>query len=206
MTDPHRHAVAAVAACLAAGLLLAACSKSTPAAQTTSAVQTRAAATDATSVAATNAASAQATTAATATDTTSAAAPTGTSGAANAHPGSACALVTIDEVTAAAGKTMHMTGDGGNICAFSAVDDPSFLIYLQIYGDVSSMALLKEVEPGSEHLAGLGDDAFWNATTGTVFVQTGTRAFSVVSPSLSGTPDAIKAKMLTLAKAALGRF
>ena len=61
MTDPHRHTGAAVAACLAAGLLLAACSKSTPAAQTTSAVQTTAAATDATSDAATNAASAQAT-------------------------------------------------------------------------------------------------------------------------------------------------
>src|SRR5664279_3912386 len=89
MTDPHRHTVAAVAACLAAGLLLATCSKSTPAAHTTSAVQTTAAATDAPSVAATNAASAKAT-------------PPAASPAASGHL-HACLLVSEQDATTALG-------------------------------------------------------------------------------------------------------
>lgn len=97
MTDPHRHTVAALAACLAAGLLLIACSKSTPAAHTTSAAQTTAAATDATSGAATNAASAEA-----------------RAPAASAAGGNACSLVTEADATTALGADPGPgTGDTG---------------------------------------------------------------------------------------------
>src|SRR5450755_3083518 len=100
MTNPPRHAVAAVAACLAAGMLLTACSKNTPAAQTTSAsaVQTTAAATDATSVAPT-------TSAATATSVapTNAASTDATPAAAPSAGGTACTLVTEQELGAALG-------------------------------------------------------------------------------------------------------
>jgi hypothetical protein len=124
--------------------------------------------------------------------------------------GSACGLVTTDEVSAAAGKPMAVSGDAGTICTFSATADPSFVVFLQVYNDQPSMALMKQLEAsGSEHLAGMGDDAFWNTTVGTVFVMKGSRAFSIALPSLanlSGSPDAIKANLVTLAKAALARF
>ena len=105
---------------------------------------------------------------------------------------------------------MAVSGDAGIICTFSSVADPSFVVYVQIYNDKPSMALMMQLEAsGSEHLAGMGDDAFWNATVGTVFVQKGSRAFSVALPSLAnltGSPAAAKANMMTLAKAALARF
>jgi hypothetical protein len=130
MTDPHRHTAAAVAACLAAGLLLAACSKSTPAAQTTSAVQTTAAATDTTSAAATNAASAEATTAA-ATDATSAAATNAASAeatplAASTTGGNACSLVTEADATTALGTdpgpgTGSISAHGSSQCHYGTL-------------------------------------------------------------------------------------
>jgi hypothetical protein len=123
--------------------------------------------------------------------------------------GSACGLVTVDEVVAAAGQPMAMSGDGGSICTFSAAADPSFVMYVQVYNDKPSMGMMMQVETGSDHLSGMGDDAFWNATLGTVFVERGSRGFSVALPSLanlSTTPAAEKANMVTLAQAALGRF
>ena len=109
MTDPPRHTAAAVAACLAAGLLLAACSKSTPAAQTTSAVQTTAAATDTTSAAATNAASAEATPL-----------------AASTAGGNACALVTEADATTALGTdpgpgTGSISAHGSSQCHYGTM-------------------------------------------------------------------------------------
>ncbi|MEO8715905.1 MAG: hypothetical protein ABI369_12910 [Acetobacteraceae bacterium] len=126
-----------------------------------------------------------------------------------AAAGSACGLVTLPEVTTAAGKPMTVSGDAGSICTFSATTDPSFLIAVQIYADAHSMALMTQLEPSSEHLAGLGDDAFWAAAPGVVFVKKGSRAFAVVPPSLanlSTSPAAVKAKLVTLATAALTRF
>ena len=126
MTDPHRHTVAAVAACLAAGLLLAACSKSTPAAHTTSAVQTAAAATDATSVAATNAASTAATTA-----------------AASAAGGNACSLVTEADATTALGT------DPGPGTGYTGAHDSSQCQY----GSYQSKLVLVNITPTQGKLA-----------------------------------------------------
>lgn len=121
--------------------------------------------------------------------------------------GGACGLVTVAEVTAAAGTPMAMSGDGGAICSFSATGDPSTVLYLQTYADVQSMTLMKQTETaGSEHIAGLGDDAFWNSTAQMVFVQTGTRGLSITLPSLAAVgatqPDARKAPLVALATTA----
>ena len=129
--------------------------------------------------------------------------------AVGAPSGSACALVTVDEVGAATGQPMAVSGDAGTICTFSASADASLVLYVQIYNDTTSMGLMMQVEPGSDHLTGMGDDAFWNATLGTVFVRRGDRGFSLGLPSLanlSGSPDAIKSSMVKLATAALTRF
>jgi hypothetical protein len=66
-----------------------------------------------------------------------------------------------------------------------------------------------QLEPSAEHVAGLGDDAFWSSTLDMVFVRKGTRAFAVTSPSLAnltGDPQASKSAMVDLAKIVLGRF
>jgi hypothetical protein len=123
--------------------------------------------------------------------------------------GSACDLATVAEVSAGAGKPMKLTGGADTICAFGAVDDPSFFMYVQVYNDKDSMATPLGIETGSDHIDGLGDDAFFNKTTGMIFVRKGDRGFSFTLPSLANltdNPDAIKTNMVTLAKAAAARF
>jgi hypothetical protein len=122
-----------------------------------------------------------------------------------AATGSACALVTTAEVTAAIGKPMGPGNDAGAMCVFSATSDPSVVVYVQIYGDAQSLAAPKDVEGGSEHLPGLGDDAFWSAS-GIVFVQKGSRAFTISVPSLALTSTKAPTAILTLATVAAGRF
>ena len=70
--------------------------------------------------------------------------------------GSACGLVTVDEVTLASGQPMAVSGDAGIICTFSSVADPSFVVYVQIYNDKPSMALMMQLEAsGSEDVDNL---------------------------------------------------
>jgi hypothetical protein len=67
------------------------------------------------------------------------------------------------------------------------------------------MAVPKQVEAGSAHLHGLGDDAFWT-TDGSLFVQKGSRAFSISMPSLALTSRTAPPTIVALATAALARF
>ena len=130
-------------------------------------------------------------------------------GAATHAAGSACGLVTPVEVAAATGQSMAVSGDAGAICTFSATADPSLVLYVQIYNDVPGMSLMMQLESGSDHMAGMGDDAFWNGTVGTMFVRKGNRGFSLALPSLSNltaSPAAIQSRMSTLASEAFGRF
>jgi hypothetical protein len=125
--------------------------------------------------------------------------------------GKACQLATAAQISTAAGKPMQSVGGAGDtICVFSAVDDASFAMDITIYNDDASMATMKQLETeSSEHVDGLGDDAFWNPTLGTVFVKKGSRAFSFSLPSfanLTDNPAAVKSNMVTLAQQALGNF
>jgi hypothetical protein len=131
------------------------------------------------------------------------------SGSDVAQSGSACDLATVAEVSAGAGKPMKLTGGAGTICAYGAVDDPSFFVYVQVYNDKDSMATPLGVEDGSDHIDGLGDDAFFNKTAGMIFVRKGDRGFSFTVPSLANLtsdPAVTKANMVTLGKAAAARF
>jgi hypothetical protein len=123
--------------------------------------------------------------------------------------GAGCKLATIAEISAAAGKPMKLVDGVGGICAYSAVDDASFALEVTIYDDRNSMTTITSVEGGSEHLDGLGDDAFWNPTIGTVFVRKGDRGFSISMPSLANLtndPAAQKDKMVGLGTKIAGRF
>jgi hypothetical protein len=136
---------------------------------------------------------------------TSAPAGTPASGSSATQSRSACGLVTVSEVTTATGKPMAAGNGAGNICSFSAAADPSLVVYVQIYPDAPSMATPKQAEPGSEHLRGLGDNAFWTAA-GTVFVQKGNQGFSIAMPSLALTSRNAPPAIVALATAALARF
>lgn len=125
--------------------------------------------------------------------------------AGGAGAGKACGLLTLDEVKIATGKPMTIRGDADNTCAFSVTADPSELVYVQIYTDAQSMLTPKGMETGSQHLTGLGDDAFF-ATAGIVFVQKGSRGFTITMPSLTVTGLEAPPQILTLAHAALTRF
>jgi hypothetical protein len=122
-----------------------------------------------------------------------------------AASGSACGLVTVSEVTTTTGKPMSPGNGAGNICVFSATADPSLVVYIQIYPDAPSMATPKLDESSSEHLRGLGDDAFWTAA-GMVFVQKGSRGFSISVPSLTLTSRTVPPALKALATAALTRL
>lgn len=119
--------------------------------------------------------------------------------------GKACGLLTVDEVAKATAMPMTVRGDADGICAYSATADPSQLVYVQIFPDTQSMVTPKGMETGSQHLTGLGDDAFF-ATAGIVFVQKGSRGFSITMPSLTVAGLEAPPQILTLAHAALTRF
>ena len=131
----------------------------------------------------------------------------GTSGATTSAAAdvASCGLLTAGEVGAATGKAMGQGAGAGTICSYSATADPSTVVYVQLYTDAPSMGPAKAIEAGSEHLAGLGDDAFW-APGGIMFVQKGTRGFTISTPSLALTSSSAPTTILTLATAALGRL
>jgi len=199
MTNPRRHTAAAVAACLAAGLLLAACSKSTPATQTTSAVQTTAAATDATSVAATNAAS---------TDATPAAAPSA--------GGTACALVTQQEVGTALGTDPGPgsadTGNGSSQCQYGTFQTAFVLVNLNptqgkaFYDHARNNPKLSQAGAVTD-VAGVGDRAFgiFGPKSAAIYFNKGD-ALVLVMVEINTATSSPKAQALALAKTAASRI
>jgi hypothetical protein len=100
---------------------------------------------------------------------------------------------------------MKSGAGAGTICTYSASADPSTVVYIQLYPDAQSMGPAKAIEPGSHHLPGLGDDAFWSAA-GTLFVQKGSRGFTISIPALALTNRTVPTAMLTLAKTAADRL
>lgn len=123
---------------------------------------------------------------------------------------SACHLLSEADVTSAMKRSMKVSGGaGGAICTYSATNDPSVALAVQVFATRAEMALDTQIEPSSDHLDGLGDDSFWNSTLDMVFVRKGDRAFAVTSPSLAnlvGDPQASKSGMVDLAKKVLGAF
>jgi hypothetical protein len=62
------------------------------------------------------------------------------------------------------------------------------------------------IEDGSEHIAGLGDDAFWAGAGGILFVRKGDHGVEFQDPDFVFTPDTNSAPrdaLVTLARAAL---
>ena len=226
MTHPRRHTCAAIAACFAAGLLLTACSKSTPTAHAASAAQTTAS-TGATSAAPTNAASAEATPA-TATDAVPATsdaplivAPTdpvsadATPAATPSTGGTACGLVTQQEVAAALGTDpgpgSPITSDGASQCQYGTFQTALVLVNLNpsqgkpFYDHARNDPKLSEAGAVTD-VAGVGDRAFgiFGHGTASIYFNKGD-ALVLVMVAIRTAPSPPKAQALALAKTAAGR-
>ena len=67
------------------------------------------------------------------------------------------------------------------------------------------MATVLQIEPGSEHVTGLGDDAFWVASAGILFVRKGDHALEFLDPdsSFGAGGAASRDALVTLARSAL---
>jgi hypothetical protein len=133
----------------------------------------------------------------------SAAAAAGTTGA-------ACDLVSPADVSTAVGKPVTVALGSEYDCAYAG-DDASQQLIVHIFADQTNMNnLVQQIELISTHIDGLGDDAFWNGVTGTMFVRSGTRGFTIstnyVPARNLSDPAGAKAAMVTLATTALSHF
>lgn len=109
------------------------------------------------------------------------------------------------------GEPMTQPGGGAADCIYTATADQGHQFLVHEFLDQTNMNnLIQQLESSSEHVDGLGDDAFWNGTIDTMFVRTGTRGFTITSTSLGAKtptdPDAPKPAMVDLATTALSNF
>jgi hypothetical protein len=122
----------------------------------------------------------------------------------------ACQLLGEADVSTAMKQPMKVAGGAGSaICEYAATADPSVLLAVQVFATRQDASLYTSTEASSEHIDGLGDDAFWNSTLDMVYVRKGERSFAVTSPSLAnltGDPQASKAAMVALAELVLAKF
>jgi len=123
----------------------------------------------------------------------------------------ACRLVPVSDVTTAMGEPKTQPGGAAADCIYAATADQGHQLLVHEFLDQTNMNnLIQQLESSSEHVNGLGDDAFWNGTIDTMFVRTGTRGFTITSTSLGAKtptdPDAPKAAMVNLATTALSNF
>jgi hypothetical protein len=131
--------------------------------------------------------------------------------AAVSDTGTACNLVTAADASTTFGEPMTQTAASVADCVYASADQSQQLQLHEFVNDQTNMNnTIQQLESTSEHVTGLGDDAFWNGTIDTMFVRKGDRAFTIVSPSLGAkTPadrDAPKAAIVALATSALSKF
>jgi hypothetical protein len=133
------------------------------------------------------------------------------SGQATGSGGTACTLVPAASVSNAMGEPMTQLGGTAADCIYAANADHSQQLMVHEFLDQTNMNnMIQQLESSSEHVDGLGDNAFWNGTIDTMLVRTGTRGFTITSTSLGAKtptdPDAPKAAMVALATMALSNF
>jgi hypothetical protein len=114
--------------------------------------------------------------------------PTDAGGAAGSAAGStntdrACTIVSRDDVAKAAGFSIATVSGAGGTCIFQNAE-PSRLVAVRLFGSQADMASLVQMEGGGEHVANLGDDAFWFAVGGFLFVRKGDHGIQISDPDL----------------------
>jgi hypothetical protein len=118
---------------------------------------------------------------------------------------SPCSLLTGADIGTVTGLPMTVSGTDGSVTCVYLSADKTQQFSVQILANRAAMVTLLQLEAGSVHLSGLGDDAFWSGA-GILFVRVGDRAFSLSSQSIALSGDAAKAGMTLLATHALAKF
>jgi hypothetical protein len=122
----------------------------------------------------------------------------------DAAGGSACSLVSNDDVAAAAGysitKSFEVDSSGTNRCTFQGTEAGK-TFYLSVFTTADAQKLPLELEATAEPVAGLGDSAFWTPMAG-LFVHKGGRILGLQDAALGAGRDAIAA----LATKAMAKF
>ena len=126
--------------------------------------------------------------------------------ASSVEEGEACAIVTKDAVSEAMGYPVALVAGVGLTCTFQTADSGHYLA-ITLYHSQADMAQMLQIEPGSEHTAGLGDDAFYTGT-GILFVRQGDHAIEISDPDLAGSAadTAPRDALITLARTALPKL
>ena len=139
----------------------------------------------------------------------SVAGPTGGAGdPASAGTTAACTIVTYAAVGLAGGFSVARSSGAAGVCMFQNADSSTYLA-VQLYDSQAAMAPLLQIEPSGEHVAGLGDDAFWVAAAGLLFVRKGDHGVEFLDPELapamgaSATDTSGRDALVTLARSAL---
>ena len=136
----------------------------------------------------------------------------GSSGPASADTGSAsgCRLVTAADVSTAVGQPMTQVDAGTPTACLCGSADQSEQLLISIFPDVATMTAAVDLNAPTEQIDALGDQAFWSALSGTIFVRKGDRAFKINDPDLAiahtADPNVPKAAMTQLATIALKNF
>ena len=129
-------------------------------------------------------------------------------GSAGGNTDPSCALVTSDAVAKAAGFSIAKYSGGGGTCVYQNSDKSKYLA-VQLFNTQADMATLLQLEPSGEHISSLGDDAFWVAGAGFLFVKKGDRGIELIDPDFalsSDTDTAPRDALVTLAQSALSNL
>jgi len=123
---------------------------------------------------------------------------------------SGCRLVTAADVSTAVGQPMTQVDPGTPTACLYGSADQSEQVLISIFPDVATMTAAVDLNAPTEQIDGLGDQAFWSALSGTIFVRKGDRAFKINDPDLAlahpSDPNVPKAAMTQLATIALTNF
>jgi hypothetical protein len=133
----------------------------------------------------------------------------GSGGASSGADNAACALVTKAEVAATVAYDVTSAGGAGSttgaICVFQGADAAKAQFNVATFNGTANMGLMLQLEPTTQHVDGLGTDAFWAQGAGILFVRNGEHAFAFTDVDLGSSatpPDAL----VQLAKTALSRL
>ena len=123
------------------------------------------------------------------------------------NAGEACTIVTKDAVSLAMGFPVGLVAGAGPICTFQTADS-SHLLAITIYHSQADMALMLQLEPGSDHVVGLGDDAYFAGGGDILFVRQGANAIEILDADLMGSAvgSAPRDAFIALAREALPKL
>jgi hypothetical protein len=147
------------------------------------------------------------TTAPAATLSTPAAASIGAGGSSSTDTTGTCGLVTAEAVGKAAGFVVAASSGAPGTCIFQNADKTKDMA-VQQFDNQAAMATTLSIESGGEHVANLGDDAFWVPQLGLLFARKGDHAIQFTDPDLGTDPTntATRDALVALAQTALPKI